>query len=179
MFLCLYLDKLLTCSMLAKTAWSVQIRNFFCSVFGDFKQFKRIPDKHHSRYFGICSVKFKQQVSSCSYCIYCDVQAISAHWYSFQEISVQSQQLKQFWNGIGHYPSVFNIDTELGANIYLFKVNSRNTRKRREKCSKLTIKTENNKNVTDVVLLFSLLTFYIFHTFLHIFLMFVLVNLNK
>ena len=27
------------------------------------------------------------------------------------------------------------------ANIYLFKVNNRNTRKRRETCSKLTIKT--------------------------------------
>ena len=44
------------------------------------------------------------------------------------------------------------------ANIYLFKVNKRNTRKRCEKCSKLAIKRPNQNNVKDVVLVFLLLT---------------------
>ena len=41
-------------------------------------------------------------------------------------------------------------------NIYLFKVNNRNTRKRCEICSNLTIKTP--VDVIDVVLVFLLLT---------------------
>ena len=49
------------------------------------------------------------------------------------------------------------------ANIYLFKLNNRNTRKRCEICSKLTIKTPDD--VIDVVLVFLLLTLNIFHTF--------------
>ena len=48
-------------------------------------------------------------------------------------------------------------------NIYLFKVNNRNTRKRCETCSQLTIKHQND--VFDVVLVFLLLTLNIFHTF--------------
>ena len=34
-----------------------------------------------------------------------------------------------------------NFDTKLPANIYLFRVNNRNTRKKREICSKLAITT--------------------------------------
>ena len=41
-------------------------------------------------------------------------------------------------------------------NVYLFKVNNRNTTNKCEKCSKLTIKYQNN--VIDVVLVFLLLT---------------------
>ena len=48
-------------------------------------------------------------------------------------------------------------------NIYLFKFNNRNTRKRCEICSKLTIKIPNDVN--DVVLVFLLLTLNIFRTF--------------
>ena len=48
------------------------------------------------------------------------------------------------------------------ANIYLFKVNQRNTSKRCETCSKLTIKTPERRHVT---LVFLLLTLNIFHTF--------------
>ena len=51
------------------------------------------------------------------------------------------------------------------ANIFLFKVNNRNTRKRCEICSKLTIKTPERRDVTGVVLVFLLLTLNIFHTF--------------
>ena len=46
------------------------------------------------------------------------------------------------------------------ANMYLFKVNNRNTRKKCEICSNLAIKTPD-----AVVLVFFLLTFNIFHTF--------------
>ena len=49
------------------------------------------------------------------------------------------------------------------ANIYLFKFNNRNTRKRGEIFSKLTIKKP--EDVNDVVLVFLLLTLKIFHTF--------------
>ena len=47
------------------------------------------------------------------------------------------------------------------ANIYLFKVNNRNTKKD-EKMLKLTIKHQNDVN--DVVLVFLLLNLNIFHT---------------
>ena len=53
----------------------------------------------------------------------------------------------------------------LHANIYLLKVNNRNSRKRREICSKLTIKTPERRH--DVVLVFLLLTLNIFHTFFY------------
>ena len=46
----------------------------------------------------------------------------------------------------------------------LFKFNDRNTRKRCEICLKITVKT-------DVVLMFSLLTLNIFHTFFYVFLL--------
>ena len=49
------------------------------------------------------------------------------------------------------------------ANIYLFKVNNRKTRKRWEICSKLTIKHQNE--AIDVVLVVLLLTLDIFYTF--------------
>ena len=49
------------------------------------------------------------------------------------------------------------------ANICLFKVNHRNTRKRCEVCSKFTIKTP--ENVIGVVLVLLLLTLNIFNTF--------------
>ena len=49
-------------------------------------------------------------------------------------------------------------------NIYLFKVNNRNTKKRCEICSKLTIKKHQN-DVNDVVPVFLLLTWNIFHTY--------------
>ena len=48
------------------------------------------------------------------------------------------------------------------ANIYLFKVNNGNSRKRFEICSKLII---NHKKVVDVDLVFLLLTLNIFHLF--------------
>ena len=51
------------------------------------------------------------------------------------------------------------------ANIYLFKVNDRNTRKRCEISSKLTIEIPD-----DVVLLLSLLTLNIFHALVLVFL---------
>ena len=47
--------------------------------------------------------------------------------------------------------------------IYLFKVNIRNTRKRFEICSKLTKKYQNDVN--NVILVFLLLPLNIFHTF--------------
>ena len=53
------------------------------------------------------------------------------------------------------------------ANIYWFKFNNRNTRKRFEICSKLTTKTQERRH--DVVLVFLLLTLNIFHTFLECF----------
>ena len=49
-------------------------------------------------------------------------------------------------------------------NIYVFKVNNKNTRKRCDVCSKLTIKHQNDVN--DVFLVFLLLTLDIFNTFL-------------
>ena len=49
------------------------------------------------------------------------------------------------------------------ANIYLFKVNNRNNRKRCEICLKLTIKQQND--VIEVVLVFLLLTLKIFVNF--------------
>ena len=56
-------------------------------------------------------------------------------------------------------------------NIYLIKFNNRNTRKRLEICSKLTIKTP--EDVIDVVLVSLLLTLNLFYTFL-VFLLFTL-----
>ena len=49
------------------------------------------------------------------------------------------------------------------ANNHLIKVNNKNTRRRYEICSKLTIKNQNDVN--DVALVFLLLTVNIFHTF--------------
>ena len=49
------------------------------------------------------------------------------------------------------------------ANIYLFKVNNRKTRKRCEICSKLTMKIPERR--PDVVLVFLLLILNIFHAF--------------
>ena len=48
------------------------------------------------------------------------------------------------------------------ANIYLFKDNNRNTRKRCEKRSKLTIENQNDVNE---VMVFLLLNLNIFHTY--------------
>ena len=45
------------------------------------------------------------------------------------------------------------------ANIFLFKVNIRNTRKKCKICSKLTIKHQNNVN--DIVLVILLLIFFL------------------
>ena len=60
------------------------------------------------------------------------------------------------------------------ANICLFKVNNRITRKRSEMCSKIKKKHQNDLN--DVVLLFLLVTLNIFHNF---FLVFLMLTLNK
>ena len=49
------------------------------------------------------------------------------------------------------------------ANKFMHKVNNRNARKRREICSKLTKRPQNN--IIDVALVSSLLTLNIFHTF--------------
>ena len=56
-----------------------------------------------------------------------------------------------------HQPNYFS------ANIYPFKVNNRDTIKRFEKSSKLTIKTTEQRH--DIVLMFFLLILNIFHTF--------------
>ena len=48
-------------------------------------------------------------------------------------------------------------------NIYLFKINNRNTRKRCGICLKLTIKHQNDVN--DVILVFLSIILGIFHTF--------------
>ena len=52
----------------------------------------------------------------------------------------------------------------LSANIYLFKVNNRNTRKICEICLKLTIKTPERRSgvfiVIDVIMVFLLLTYF-------------------
>ena len=53
------------------------------------------------------------------------------------------------------------------ANIHLFQVNNRNTKKRCEICSQLTIKYQND--VIDVVLVFLYLTLNIFLTLFYIF----------
>ena len=52
-------------------------------------------------------------------------------------------------------------------NIYLFTVDNRNTRKKCEICSKLTVRHQNNIDVVQVSLL---LTLNIFHTFILVFL---------
>ena len=52
------------------------------------------------------------------------------------------------------------------ANIYLFNINNRNTKKRCEICSKLTIKTSND--VSDVALVSLLLTLNKFYTLLFV-----------
>ena len=60
------------------------------------------------------------------------------------------------------------------ANIYLFKVNNRNTRKRCEICSKLTIKTpEKRQRRRSRVFIVN------FEHTLHLFLMILLLTLNK
>ena len=61
-------------------------------------------------------------------------------------------------------------DAEWPANIYLFKVNNRTTRKRCEICSKS--KTKQQNDVTDIFLMFLLLT-------LNLFLVFLLLTLNN
>ena len=53
------------------------------------------------------------------------------------------------------------------ANIYLFKVNNRSVRQRCEICFTLTIKTP--EHVSDVVLVFLLLTLNIFHTYFNVY----------
>ena len=56
-----------------------------------------------------------------------------------------------------YYGNIEYIQQINPANIYLFKANNRNTRKRCEICSKLTIKTSEQ-------LVFLLLTLNVFHT---------------
>ena len=60
------------------------------------------------------------------------------------------------------------------ANIYLFKVNNRNTRKRCDICSKLTIKTPEQRHWrrSDVFIVN-------FERISYLFLLFLLLNLNK
>ena len=56
-----------------------------------------------------------------------------------------------------------NSETQYPANISLFRVNNKSNRKRREICSKITIKVPERLN--DVFLVFLLLTLSIFRTF--------------
>ena len=56
----------------------------------------------------------------------------------------------------------------LPVNIYLFKDNNGNTRKRCEICSKLIIKAYEQRHWRDVVLLSLLLTLNIYHTFFYV-----------
>ena len=58
-----------------------------------------------------------------------------------------------------------DLDLNNPANTYFFKINNRNIRKRCGICSTLTIKTPEQRNVIDAVLVFLLLTFYLFNTF--------------
>ena len=57
----------------------------------------------------------------------------------------------------------YDVMLNYSANIYLFKLNNINNRKRREISSKLTIKHQNDLN--EIVLVFSLLNSNPFHTF--------------
>ena len=66
------------------------------------------------------------------------------------------------------------ICSEYPANIYLFKVNNRNTRKMRELCSKLTTKTPKRRQWRrSGVFIFN------FEHILNLFLVFLLLTLNK
>ena len=80
--------------------------------------------------------------------------------------------IKQMWKKHIHYRRTirfhslsrwFQISTYNSANIYLFKVNNRNTRKRHEISSKLTIRKPEQRQWR--LLIFLLLTLNIFTTF--------------
>ena len=74
----------------------------------------------------------------------------------------------KFFDYLGLFQTPFGVFLGFNpANIYLFKVNDRNTRKRWEICSKLTIKTPERRH--DVVLVFLLSTLNIFHTFSNVY----------
>ena len=66
------------------------------------------------------------------------------------------------------------INTLNPANIYLFKVNNRNTRQGRQICSKVTIKTSERRQRRD-----SGVFIVNFEHIAHLFLVFLLLTLNK
>ena len=57
--------------------------------------------------------------------------------------------------------------TVFPASIYLFRVNNRNNRRRCKICSKLTIKTLERRQFSDIIVVFLLLTLNIFLTILY------------
>ena len=64
----------------------------------------------------------------------------SGIWYSSNKYKFPNMQLKSLEESLGI--NLFSVKiSDFPANIYLFKLNNRNTRKRCEVCSKLTIKT--------------------------------------
>ena len=66
---------------------------------------------------------------------------------NFEEISsisiIDFKQVNTAWVGLTCFNKIYStaVSVIFSANIYLFKANNRNTRKRYEICSKLTIKT--------------------------------------
>ena len=85
------------------------------------------------------------------------------HGYRLVTLKKHSLWLLPFFNDFGYFR----------ANIYLFKVNNRNTRKRCEIYSKLTIKTKRRQCRRSCVFIDNT------EHISHLFLVFLLVNLNK
>ena len=85
-------------------------------------------------------------------------------WSSYTNVidtMTYSQFFENRWeSGSKKYMANSTDKKVIPANIYLFEVNNRNTRKRCETCSKLT-----KNDVIDVILVFLLLTLIIFQTF--------------
>ena len=86
-------------------------------------------------------------------------QQISRRWYTLTQLATVNWFILMA-SGVSNTKNTkhiyFQCFQELPANIYLFKINNRNTRKRCEICSKLTIKSPERRHW---------LTLNIFHTF--------------
>ena len=71
--------------------------------------------------------------------MFLDVSLFSFSNYPFSTYEKFSEKL--FQKEVSARRGIMSVYTKVPANIYLFKVNNKNNRKRCEKCSKLTIKT--------------------------------------
>ena len=69
--------------------------------------------------------------------------------------------------GMKNYQVLTLFVTVFPASIYLFRVNNRNNRRRCKICSKLTIKTLERRQFSDIIVVFLLLTLNIFLTILY------------